>query len=1058
MQGGSFFSKKLNYKVPHKVCNARPLKTCFLPAADDYRPYLTVQVLNVNVCGLLDCGAACSILGANAHIKFLNLKIQMLTFDRPRVLRVADGVDYVCRFYMNLPIQYKGEVQLVLFHIVPEIKLPIHFGINFWQAFNLAPDVLACLPADVSSTETFVGSVEEDGLRNYEELSPQQKRELDSIKQLFDNINTDKVGLGCTPLIQHVIDTGDARPIKQKYYRLSPERLKYLDAELDRMLKNKVVERSYGEWNSPLTLVPKANGEVRLCLDSRRLNAVSKTDAYPLPYINYIIDNLRDAKYLTSLDLSAAYHQIPLHPDSKEKTAFTVPGRGLFHYNRMCFGLVGASATMQRLMDSLFAAEFDNKVFAYIDDIVICTSSFEEHVDILRRVYGKLKDANLTINMQKSQFCRSELKYLGYMVDRFGLRTDPSKVEVIMNFPIPREVKELKRFLGMAGWYRRFIKNFSQVARPLTRLTSKKCKFEWTPEANDAFNTLKSALITAPILKCPDFSIPFYIHTDGSSFAIGGMLAQRIDGVDHPVAYCSRTLNAQEVNYTATERELLAVIYALEQYRPYVEGSKCYIVTDHASLKWFYKLKNPTGRLNRWACRLSQFDFEIIHRKGKEHVIPDTLSRIKVDSISFDPRSVQDPWYAKVLKGCSDNPRLFPNFTVTDGKLFRLSKNKYSLTSRFDWKLVVPSEHREEILRQYHDEPTSGHFGVAKTHKRISADYFWPNLYADVEKYVAACEVCKCYKPANTARAGLMGNPRVVTKPWEAISCDILGPFPPSYARNQYLFVCVDYFSKFSYLFPLRNVTAKAVVKCLEKGVFLQNGVCKYIYVDNGPQFISRDFRELMTKYNVPNIFYNPRYHPQTNQTERLNRDIVRAIASYVRSDHRKWDQNIPEIQCALNTVVHESTKFTPFYLNHGREMVLDGALLNLDVPVDPVSVVLEREPFSSNLSQLRSIYTTVQGHLRKAYTRNVKYYNLRKRPIQFEEGQIIYKRCFPLSNASKYFSAKLSPKYEKCVISTKHGPLVYSLKSMEGKPLGKFHIKDLLERGEDRPQGDPPE
>lgn len=1025
---------------------SNPVEFFFIPPANDRRPYLSVQVLNVNVCGLLDCGASCSVLGDNAHLTFLKLGIEMLSFEQPPVLRVASGQRLICRYYMNLPIQYKGRVKLVMFHIQPEITLPIHFGVNFWKAFDLAPEILACLPEDTDALT--VGSIEEDGLREYGSLSEDQQRQIDQVKSKFDDLNTDRVGLGRTSLAQHVINTGDAVPIKQRYYRLSPARLKYLHEELDRMLASGVVEPSHSPWNSPVTMVPKANGDLRLCLDSRRLNAVSKTDAYPLPYINNIIDNLRDAKYLSSLDLSAAYHQIPLHPDSKEKTAFTVPNKGLYHYNVMCFGLVGAAATMQRLMDSLFSAEFDNKVFTYIDDIVVCTSSFEEHVRILNRVYEKLKEANLTINMKKSLFCRSELKYLGYVIDRFGLRTDPSKVEVIMNFPVPRDAKELKRYLGLCGWYRRFINNFSQVARPLTRLTSKKVKYEWSPEANEAFNTLKSALISAPILKCPDFSQPFYIHADASSYAVGGVLTQRVDGVDHPIAYCSRTLSAQEVNYTATERELLSVLHALEQYRAYVEGSKCYIVTDHASLQWFYKLKNPTGRLNRWSCRLSQFDFEIIHRKGKEHVIPDTLSRIRIDSISFQPDSIEDPWYLKLLQACEDEPRRFPNFTVMDGRLFRLSKNKYNLTSQFEWKQVVPLEHRAELCKQFHDDPTSGHFGVSKTHKRISAVYFWPSLYRDVEKYVAGCEVCNCYKPSNTARAGLMGGPRVVSKPWEAISCDILGPFPPSYARNQYIFVCCDYFSKYTIMFPLRNTTAKTIVKCLEKGVFLLHGVCKYIYVDNGPQFISALFRDLLAKYQVPHIFYNPRYHPQVNFTERRNRDIVRAVSSYVRTDHRTWDQNIPEIQCALNTAVHVSTKFTPFFLNHGREMVLDGAQHNLDGPVNDADVELRPEPFAPNLTKLNGIYKVVQGYLKKAYDHNVRYYNMRKRDIQFEEGQIVYKRCFPLSNASKFFSAKLSPKFEKCVVDKKHSSLVYSLKSMNGKSLGKFHIKDILERG----------
>ena len=946
-----FYAKKLDGVVSsgHPRVKACRETSYFVPSRNDNRPYLTVNVLGVDVNGLLDCGAACSVLGNNAHKLFLNLKIPLLRLDQPTVLKVASGKELICQYYMIIPVRYSNKVQTIKFFVQPEIKLPIHFGINFWKAFNLAPDILACIPrSNTTDNKLSVDNISEDGLRDLESLTVDQKQELEKVKHLFDGINTDKVGLGRTHLIQHEINTGNAKPIKQKYFRLSPEKLKILNSELDRMLELNIVEPSCSPWNSPVTMVPKANGDVRLCLDSRKVNSVSKTDAYPLPYINYILDNLREAKYLTSLDLSAAYHQVPLSPSSKEKTAFTVPGRGLFHYNVMCFGLVGASATMQRLMDNLFSAQFDNKVFSYVDDVIICTNTFEEHIQILKSVYEKLKSANLSINMNKSLFCRNELKYLGYMVDRYGLRTDPSKVEVIMNFPTPQNTKDVKRFLGMAGWYRRFIENFSQVARPLSRLTSKNVSFVWSGEAEAAFNRLKSALISTPILKCPNFNESFYIHTDASSFAIGGVLTQKHEGVDHPIAYCSRTLNAQEVNYTATERELLAVIYALEQYRPYVEGKKCFIVTDHASLQWFHKLKNPTGRLNRWACRLSQFDFEIIHRKGKEHVIPDTLSRIQVDSIEISIDEVTDAWYLKVFNGVSKNPRLFPNFDIVDNKLVRLCKNKYNVTSQFNWKTVVPLEKRGEILNKYHDDPTAGHFGVAKTHKKISSMYFWPSLFKDVKAYVDACETCRCYKPANTARCGLMGNPRHVTQPWEAISCDILGPFPPSYSRNQYLFVVSDYFSKYVLLFPLRNATARAITKVMANQVFLVHGTCKFIYTDNGPQFVSKEFRDMISTFGVPYIFYNPRYHPQTNQTERVNRELVRAIASYVRSDHRKWDQNIAEIQCALNTSVHEGTQFTPFYLNHGREMVIDGATYNTHIPIEDSEVRVDPENFIS--------------------------------------------------------------------------------------------------------------
>ncbi|CAK1602518.1 unnamed protein product [Parnassius mnemosyne] len=496
------------------------------------------------------------------------------------------------------------------------------------------------------------------------------------------------------------------------------------------MLSLGVVSPSQSAWNSPVVMVEKPNGDLRLCLDCRKLNAVSKPDAYPLPYISSILDQLRDAKYLTSIDLSATYWQIPYDSEqSADKTAFTVPRRGLYRFNVMSFGLVSASSTMQRLMDRLFGPEFNNKVFCFQD-----SSTFSEHVQLLHKVYAKPRDANLTINMDKSIFCRRELKYLGYLVDKHGLRTDQGKVDIILNYPTPTSAKEVKRFLGMAGWYRRFITNFSKISKPLNKLTSKNVRFEWTTEADESFNHLKTALVSAPILKCPNFDLPFSIHCDASSVAVGGVLTQTYDGVEHPIAYCSRSLAKNEINFSTSERELMAVIYALEQFRSYVEGTKCKIITDHASLLWFYKLNNPSGRLARWSMRLSQFDFEIEHRKGKLNVIPDALSRIQVDAIATPATS--DAWYRHVYEDCQANPRKYPHFMVKDDRLLRYSKNKYELTNEFNWKLVVPEEDRLDILKKCHDEPVSAHLGVFKTHKRLSLNYYWPSMYRDVKEYV----------------------------------------------------------------------------------------------------------------------------------------------------------------------------------------------------------------------------------------------------------------------------------------------------------------------------------
>ncbi|MEI3777136.1 RNase H-like domain-containing protein [Pectobacterium brasiliense] len=963
-------------------------------------------------------------------------------------IKTADGTILSCLGYMSLPIEFNLTLKVIKFYVVPKITTPVIFGIDFWHSFNLNKNIisLGISQNDLNRNE-YINSISNNvGLENYNNLTIQQKSILNTIIEKFNQINTEKVGLGRTNLVQHKIDTGDHAPIKQRYYPLSPIKQKALEDELDRMLKLGVVSPSQSPWNSPVVMVEKANGELRLCLDSRKLNAVSKPDAYPLPYINQILDHLNNAKFLTSIDLSAAFWQIPYDSSSSaEKTAFTVPRRGLFQFNVMCFGLVGASASMQRLMDRLFGPEFDNKVFCFQDDIIIVSSTFEEHVDLLNKVYQRLRDAGLTINMKKSQFCREELKYLGYLVDKHGLRTDPGKVEVILNYPTPTTAKEVKRFLGMSGWYRRFINNFSKITRPLNKLTRKNIEFVWDSEAEHSFNQLKSALVSAPILKMPDYSLPFTILSDASAYSVAAVLTQTHDGVEHPIAYCSRTLNKNEVNYSTTERELLAVIFALEQFRQYVEGQECTVVTDHASLLWFYKLKNPTGRLARWSMRLSQFNFKITHRHGKEMALPDALSRIKIELIEHN--SIKDPWYLHLIKSVENNPKNYPNFTLDNGKLYRLSKNKYNLTSEFNWKLVIPEEDRLEILKKCHDHPTSAHLGILKTHKRIALHYFWPRLFQSVKDYVSKCETCKEYKPVNTARPGLMGNPKIVGKPFEAISCDLLGPFPVSRNRNVHLIVVSDYFSKYVLLQPIRLATGMAIARFIEKNVFLVHGVCKTIFMDNGPQFISAHFRQLLTKYNVPNIYYNPRYHPQTNQAERAIRNVVHAISCYVKNEHKKWDEHLVELQCALNTSVNESTKFTPYFLVHGREHIIDGSLYNVSDPPCPREqiAIQDAQPFSTKLNELNIIFQKVRKHLLVAHQRNEKYYNLRKRNAEFKVGQIVYKRTYYLSNKAKNFTSKLAPKFKKCIITAKLSPLVYTLADLEGKCLGNYHIKDIL-------------
>lgn len=951
--------------------------------------------------------------------------------------------------FLLLPVALGDTVKLIKFYVTPNIILPLVFGWDFWRAFDLVPERLTTLTWSVRGD---FGEASLSHLYSFDTLSDKQRAQAKEIIGNFDDIAFEKVGLGKTDLITHTIDTGDTKPIKQRYYPMSPERLNELNRELDNMLELDVVEPSRSAWNNPTLMTPKANGELRFCLDSRKLNAVSKHDAYPLPYISQILDRLRDAKYLSSIDLSSAFWQISLDSASKEKTAFTVPGRGLFQFKRMCFGLTGAPATQQRLMDKLFGPDgFDNHVFVYLDDIIICNNSFQEHLSLLEKVLARLKQAGLTIKSSKCQFFRRELRYLGYVVNEKGLHTDPDKVRSILEFPTPSSRKEVKMFLGTASYYRRFIKNFSLIAAPLNKLTSSSKDappFKWTPEAEESFKTLKQALVSAPILACPDFSKPFTLQCDASSYGLGAMLTQENDGREHPIAFASKSLTKCEANYSATEREALAVVFAVEHFRPYLEGSRPFkIITDHASLKWFLNLTNPTGRLARWGCRLSPYNFVIEHRAGKDNVVPDSLSRLLPIAATTTAEMLVptgDKWYDDIYAKCLTKPLSCRNYVIQNDRLFRYTKSTNALDQDFQWKEAVASPNRSAIIEENHGTPTSAHLGIQKTFKKLSLAYYWPGQYKDVADFVRRCETCLAHKIPAQRTPGLMGSPKQCCRPFQTLSIDLVGPFPVSRNRFTHLLVAMCCFTKYIMLFPLRRATAANVVRHLENDVFMKHGIPQTVISDNGTQFTGHEIQALFHKYNIPQVHLGPRYCPQVNPVERQNRTIGTAISSLIKEDHREWDVNLSHIQFAINTSVSEATGFSPFLLVHGREAVVSGSLYD-STPTDLTDITFpKREDYACHLGELSRIFRKVREELVKAHGKNLQYYNLRRRHVELSVGQTVWKRCYPQSDKGRFFSAKLAPKYVKCKVVAKKSPLVYQLEDVNGRDAGIWHIKDL--------------
>lgn len=759
----------------------------------DTRPFVSVTLLDQSFLALVDTGAMVNLIGDRVATLLESHDIH--PEGQAVELRMADGSSCQTwnRYWLNGMVVNKRHTWDA-YHI-PGLTSDLIIGMRTIAALDL---IQIKVPYVDARGDRLTSKHCHDCVGVIDTLPSEEAQKLEDFLKielpLFDAV------AGQTTLIEHTIRLKEnVVPIKQRHYPRNPAMQAIINDEVTAMLREGVIEPSESPWSSPVVLIRKSTGKYRFCIDMRKVNDSSIKDAYPLPRINAILEKLRPAKYISTLDLRHGYWQVPLSHDSRPITAFTVPGMGLFQFRVMPFGLHSAGATFQRLLDKIIGPELEPHAFAYLDDLVVVSGSFDEHLSLLRVVFGKLREAGLRLNPEKCHFGRKELTYLGHVVTSDGIATDPEKVRAIREFATPTTVKTLRSFLGLASWYRRFIDKFATVTAPLRHLLKKNARWSWGMEQETAFNDLKRRLSSAPILACPDFTLEFTLQVDASNFGLGAAMTQAQGGKEVVIAFASRLLTEAERNYSTTEKECLALVWAVRKFKPYLEGYHFTAITDHVALSWLMKLHEPSGRLARWVMELQQYDFSIKYRKGTLNRVADALSRqphelpsdgpettadadVAVltrsqsrgvtkaepcgeatsataqpgentnDSVRGGVTATQQPpetedWYERLYRDVLSNPRRHPKFHVMSERLYRSRETKDGTVK---YKLCVPPSKVPDVLLETHDAVTAGHLGVKKTVARVGERYFWPNWRRQVKEYVRTCATCQEHKVLQT--------------------------------------------------------------------------------------------------------------------------------------------------------------------------------------------------------------------------------------------------------------------------------------------------------------------